>query len=147
MTAFSAFIWRFGNPLYPLLALGMPGASGILYGVQAAPVTPQPAPDEGCAGENTGLKSPLTRYRVDFIIREQDVTLQPDLQGGRSGKILIGVKAYDRDGNAINWERNKETLDIKASEYGAMQKTGMAVRPEIDLPSNMEIHLVTAVYD
>jgi hypothetical protein len=45
------------DPLYPLLALGMPGASGVLYGVQAAPVTPQPAPDESRAGENTGLKA------------------------------------------------------------------------------------------
>jgi VWFA-related protein len=135
------------DPLGALLVFGMPGASGVLYGVRAAPVTPQPAPDATHAGENLGLKSPLTRYGVDFIVRAQDVGLQPNPQGGRSGKILIGLKAFDRDGSRINWEGNMEKLDMNADDYEALQKTGIPAHLEIDLPSNMDFHLVTAVYD
>jgi VWFA-related protein len=135
------------DPLAPLLAFGMPPATGVLYGVQAAPATPQPGPAAIRAGENSGLKGPITRYDVDFIVRTQDIVMQPTPQGGRSGKILIGLKAYDRDGNAVNWEGDQEALEMKADDYDAMLKTGIAAHLEIDLPSNMAVQLVTAVYD
>ena len=84
---------------------------------------------------------------MSFIIREQDLALEPNQQGERSGKILIGLKAYDRDGKAINWEGDIETLDMKPSDSSALQQTGISAHLEIDLPSSMDINLMTAVYD
>jgi len=135
------------SPLSSLLQLGMPGATGVLYGVSAAPAASQPATDASPAGQNPNIKGPLTRYKVDFIIRAQDIAMDPDTKGRRSGKILIGLKAYDRDGNALNWEGNIETLDLSAQEYGSILKTGVPVHMEIDLPANTDIHLLTGVYD
>ena len=89
----------------------------------------------------------MTRFDVDFVVREQDIVLQPDAQGVRSGKILMGLKAYDRDGNAVNWEAITETLRISPDQYPSLEKTGLPVHLEIDLPSNVYVHLVTAVYD
>ncbi len=87
------------DPLAPLLQFGMPSATGVLYGVQVKTAATQPPPDANRAGQNAKLKAPFTRFDVDFIVREQDVILQPEPQGGRSGKILLGLKAFDHDGN------------------------------------------------
>jgi hypothetical protein len=134
-------------PLAPLLLFGMPSATGVLYGVRAEPAATQPAPGAPQAGQNATLNAPLTRFDVDFVVREQDIVLRPDAQGVRSGKILMGLKAYDRDGNAVNWEGVTETLRISPDQYPSLQKTGLPVHLEIDLPSNVYVHLVTAVYD
>jgi VWFA-related protein len=136
-----------GGPLPPLLLFGMPSATGVLYGVRAEPAATQPAPGAPLAGQNTELNAPLTRFDVDFVVREQDVVTRPDAQGVRTGKILVGLKAYDRDGNAVNWEGVTETLRIGPDQYPSIQKTGLPVHLEIDLPSNVYVRLVTAVYD
>ena len=135
------------NPLEPLLQFGMPSATGVLYGASVKASSIQPAPDAKRAGQNAQLKVPFTRFEVDFIIREQDLALLPDTKGERSGKLLIGLKAYDRDGNAVNWEGDEENLDIKPDQYSSIQKTGFPIHLEIDLPSPMDVHLVTAVYN
>jgi len=136
-----------GDPLAPLLVFGLPPASGVLYGVQAAPSTPQPAPDAALAGDNPRLKRPLTRYRVDFVMRAEDVILKLTPQGGRTGRILVGLKAYGGDGNAVNWQESMETLNVNAAAYEAVQKTGIPAHFEFDLPANTALHLVTAVFD
>ena len=92
------------DPLGPLLKLGLPGATGILYGVHAEAATVQPSSGDAHAGQNPNLKGPVTRYTVDFFVRGQDLVLNQDPQGNRSGKFLLGLKAYDHDGNALNWQ-------------------------------------------
>jgi VWFA-related protein len=135
------------GPLASLLLFGMPSATGVLYGARAKPAITQPAPGAPLAGQNAQLKAPFTRYDVDFIVREQDVVLQSEAGGMRTGKILLGLKAYDRLGNAVNWEGVTETLNIDPDQYRSFQKTGLTLHLEIDLPSNIDAHLVTAVYD
>jgi len=120
---------------HTLSVFGLPPASGVLYGVQAAPSTPQPAPDAALAGDNPRLKRPLTRYRVDFVLRAEDVILKLNPQGGRTGRILVGLKAYGGDGNAVNWQQSMETLNVNAAAYETVQKTGIPAHFEIDLPA------------
>ena len=135
------------NPLAPLLQSGMPSATGILYGVRVAPAATQPAPDAKRAGQNEKVNPPLTRFDVDLIVRAEDVVLQSSPGGGRSGRILVGLKAYDHDGNALNWEGDSENLEISPDQYSTVQEKGLPAHLEIDLPSNTNVHLVTAVYD
>jgi VWFA-related protein len=135
------------DSLAPLLQFGMPSATGILYGVRVEPAAIQPGPDARRAGQNERLDVPFTRFDVDLIVRAQDVVLQSEPQGDRTGKILVGLKAYDRDGNAVNWQGDSETLDIRPDQYSTVQDKGLPAHLEIDLPSNMNVHLVTAVYD
>lgn len=135
------------NPLMALLEYGLPGATGVLYGVAAKAGPTEEASPTNRAGANTALQGMVTRYRVDFTIRAPDVELRPKAQGGRSGRLLIGLKAYDRDGNAVNWEGDDETLDLKDTEYGALAKSGIPVHLMIDIPAKVQGHLVTAVYD
>lgn len=134
------------DPLGPLLKLGLPSATGLLYGVRVAPATPQPAPGAARAGQNPNLKGPFTRYNVDFFIRWTDVDFQTTPQGNHSGQILIGLKAYDRDGNAVNWDGGKQAMMLKPATFSAIQKSGIPADMEIDLPDE-DVLLVTGVYD
>ena len=135
------------NPLTPLLEYGLPGATGVLYGAKATARTTAPNATPQRAGENSALSGQLTRYGVDFVVRAEDVELQPSAQGERSGKLLIGLKAYDRDGKAVNWEGDEETLSLKGSEYEAIRASGIRAHLEIDLPAKFDGHFVSAVYD
>jgi VWFA-related protein len=135
------------NPLTPLLQFGMPDASGVLYGASVKASATQPTSDAKRAGQNAQLKAPTTRFDVDLVVREQDVVLQTDAGGNRTAKILIGLKAYDRAGNAVNWLGDQEILNIKPDQYSSVQKSGFLFHLEIDLPSSAYVHLATAVYD
>ena len=135
------------DPLEPLLQAGLPGATGILYGVRAERGAGEATPGDAGAGQNPNLKGPLTRYTVDFVVRSQDLDLEPQAQGDRSGKFLVGLRAYDEPGNPVNWEAEEETVDIRLDQLERIRKDGIKVQLKIDLPSAGELHLVTAVYD
>jgi hypothetical protein len=135
------------DPLAPLLQLGLPAATGILYGVRAEPAGDQPSPRDARAGQNSDLKGPVTRYIVDFFVRGQDLVLNPNAQGARSSSFLLGLKAYDRDGNALNWAANQQSVEIQPDQFDMLQRKGIPVHLTIDLPAAPGIHLVTAVYD
>jgi VWFA-related protein len=134
------------DPLLQALRLGMPGATGLLYGVRLVPAASQPAPDATRAGQNSKLKSPFTRYEVDFFLRWTDIAFQANAQGEHKGRIEVGLKAYDRDGNAVNWEGVTQDMNLQPTIFGAMQKSGVPAHMEIDLP-NEDFYLVTGVYD
>jgi VWFA-related protein len=135
------------DPLKPLLQLGLPGATGILYGVHAGLATVQPSPGEARAGQNQNLKGTVARYTVNFFIRGQDLIPDQERQGERRAKFLLGLKAYDDTGNALNWQANEETVDIEPEQLGLIRKNGIPVHLDIDVPTAGAIHLVTAVYD
>jgi VWFA-related protein len=134
------------DPLQPLLKLGLPSATGLLYAVHVEPSASQPAQDSTRAGQNPNLKAPLTRYKVNFFIRWTDVAFQSTPQGRHSGKIQVALMAYDRDGKAVNWDASSEEINLKPEAYAAIQKSGIPAEMEIDLP-NRDLDLVTGVYD
>lgn len=134
------------DPLQPLMKFGLPSTTGLLYGVRVLPATPQPASDANRAGQNPNLKEPLTRYEVGFFIRWTDVAFELTPQGNHTGKIQVALMAYDRAGDAVNWEATTQTMDIKADTFDAIQKSGVPAHLEIDLPDK-DVDLVTGVYD
>jgi hypothetical protein len=54
--------------------------------------------------------------------------------------------AYDRDGNAVNWAGVTQGMDLASKTYAAIQKSGVPVHLEIDLP-NAELYLESGDYD
>ena len=134
------------DPLRPLLLHGLPGASQLIYGVRVVPSEPQPELNATHAGMNPKLTGPVTRYDVDFMIRWKDVQLQAAPQEAHSGKIQLGLLAYDRDGNAVNWIGGTQMMNLKPENYAAIQKSGIPAHMQIDLP-NTDVYLVTGVYD
>jgi VWFA-related protein len=134
------------DPLRPLLKRGLPSATQLLYGVRVVPVNPQPAPNATHAGKNPKLTCPCTRYGVDFMIRWTDVALEKQSDNIRQGKISVGLMAYDRDGNAVNWAGAIQGMNLQPDVFTAIQKSGVPAHMEIDLP-NTGVYLETGVYD
>ena len=134
------------DPLSPSMKLGLPSATGLLFGVRVVPVTPQPVPDAKTAGQNPKLEGPLTRYSVDFFIRSTDVDLQLNPQGEQDGQIELAIVAYDRNGNPVNWDSVTQAINLKADAFDAIQTSGIPAHMEIDLPSE-DMYMVTGVFD
>ena len=135
------------DPLPPLLRFGLPDATGVLFGVSVKPSAIQPSPGESQAGQTPNPKSPCIRYTVNFVIRSEDLLSTSRPQSDRAVKFLLGLKAYDHDGNALNWQGDVETSDIQPSQYDSIRKNGISAHIDIDLPTTGDVHLVTAVYD
>lgn len=136
-----------GNPLRPLLKLGLPNETGILYGVRIEPLTPQPAPGSAKAGFNPELKGPTIRYGIDFMVRWTDVKLSPEANGAVRGKIEAGLLAYDKTGKAVNWEGGTQEMNIQPNTLEAIKRSGIPVHMELDLPADQRIVLKTGIYD
>jgi VWFA-related protein len=134
------------DPLRPLLVRGLPSATELLYGVRVIPADPQPAPNATRAGKNPKLTGPFTRYVVDFMVRWTDVKFEAAPQGAHTGRIQVGLLAYDRDGNAVNWVGASQGMNLNPEIFAAIQKSGVPAHLEIDLP-NTDVYLETGVYD
>lgn len=132
------------GPIAGLLQLGLPNSTGVLYG---ASVTPSADHGSESSGQNPQLKGPLTRYTVSFTIRAQDVSFGKAPSGQRIAKLLVAVKAYGKDGAALNWQATREAAEVSPDEYESILKTGLPVMLDIDLPAKTPAQLVTAVYD
>ncbi len=134
------------NPLSELLVYGLPNATSILYGVRVTPQPPGQIDNTQLMGENPALKGPLAIYSVDFTIRASDLDLvqQADTFQGR---ILLGLKAFDADGNAVNWLAVARNLELTASEMKEAQQSGFPAHLLIALPKTPNLHLVTAVFN
>ncbi|MGA8044303.1 MAG: VWA domain-containing protein, partial [Terracidiphilus sp.] len=145
--ASAAFKAEQTNPLEQLMGLGLPSATGLLYGVSAQPAAQQPAPDAPLAGQNWKLKGPVTRYTVAFLIRPEDIAFATGPQGQRTGKLLMEATAYGDDGEPFNWIAATQGLNLDPKTYASMQQSGITARLQIDLPQNTAVHLVTGIYD
>jgi VWFA-related protein len=136
-----------GDPIAPLLGLGLPNATGILYGASAAAVAQPAGAQAGQAGQNPGLKGPLTRYSVSFVIRAQDLSFSQAPNGERVAKLVIGLKAYGAGGAALNWQATREAAELDPAHYEAALKSGIPVTLDLELPAHTPAQIVTAVHD
>lgn len=132
--------------LLPLLQLGTPDSSQILYSMRVLPVNPQPAPDAPHAGDNLELKGPVTRYRAEFAIAEKDLRLDPAPDGTRHGQLELMMVAYNRDGKPLNLLTRKADLALTPAEYERFKGVGLQMQSEIDIPPGDSV-LRTGIYD
>ncbi len=135
------------NPLHPLMLLGMPESTQILYGIHAVPAVKQPAPVSPHMGANNKLAGRLTRYSVDFMIRWTDLRLDAGPGNTHAGKIEVQLLAYAPDGAALNWIGGTMELNLKPDIYAAVQRSGVPVHLDIDVPQGKQIVLSSGVYD
>jgi VWFA-related protein len=135
------------DPLHPLMTLGLPSATQLLYAVHVIPANPQPAPNAPRAGRNSKLTGPVRRYGVDFMIRWTDIKLDSAPDGRHTGKVQVELLAYDHDGKAINWAGGTQMMDITPDLYAAIQRSGLPAHIDIDIPADTDVYLQTGVYD
>ena len=134
------------DPLIPLIGLGMPNFSQILYKVRLSPKNPQPAPNAPRAGSNTELKPPFTRYDVEFAVSLKDIAMGLPSDAVRRGHIEVMLIAFGHDGKIVNLLKRSSKLAMDPKVYAATQTVGLQVHEEIDLPPG-DIYLRTGIYD
>jgi VWFA-related protein len=134
------------DPLLPLVKFGMPDFTQILYKIRVLPTNPQPPPEAKRLGSNPAMKGPVTRYGVDFAISEQDLRLDAAPDGVRHGAIEVMLVAYDEEGKPLNFVVTESKILMKSKVYEALEKVGLQLHKEIDVPSG-EIYLRTGIYD
>lgn len=125
---------------------GMPNLTQILFAARVVPVTPQQQPGSKIAGRNANLTGTTTRYSIDFFIRWNDVTLSPGADDTHQGRLEAGLIAWDMKGKSVNWEEGTQQMTLKPDVYAAIQKSGIPIHMEIDLP-NTDLYLKLGVVD
>ena len=63
------------------------------------------------------------------------------------GKVQVELLAYDREGQALNWQGGTLAMNLAPDMYAAIQRSGVPAHFEIDLPSDKDVFLETGVYD
>jgi VWFA-related protein len=135
-----------GDPLIPLIGLGMPNFDQILYKVQVSPKNPQPPPNAPRAGANVDLKTPVTRYDAEFAVSMQDLGMGVTSDGVRHGHIEIMLIAFDHDGTILNIVKKRSKLTLDPKVYATTQGVGLQIHEDIDVPPG-NIYLRTGIYD
>lgn len=140
-----------GDPLRPLMDHGTPGSTEILYAIGVVPSVVQPGSIRAGsgtprAGDNENLKGAVTRYRVNFTVSPEHLTLDPSPDGVRHGNIEVTLLGYDRDGNPVNWMVRMLELTMPPERYAAVQQKGLSFSMEIDVPPS-GLYLRSGVYD
>jgi VWFA-related protein len=134
------------DPLLALMRFGLPDSTQVVYKVRVLPSDPQPAADAPHAGANTEIKGPVTRYGVDYAIEAQDIALKTMPDGVRHGNIEAKLVVYDLEGKPLNYVTGKFEIVLQAKEYEEMEKIGLQLRQEIDVPAG-NVYLRTGIYD
>lgn len=145
-TTLAAGVEPDSDPLLALMGRNLPDYTQILYKALVKPADPQPAPDAPHIGSNVDLKGPVTRYAVDFAISPNDLKLDASPDGARHGNIEIVLLAYDREGKPLNFVVTKGDLNLDAKLYATVQKVGLQIHKEIDVPKGY-VFLRTGIYD
>ncbi|HKF04067.1 MAG TPA: VWA domain-containing protein [Candidatus Sulfotelmatobacter sp.] len=146
-TALSSGPKQNADPLLRLMGRNMPDYTQILYKVLVQPSNPQPPADAPRAGSNSEIKGPVTRYGIDFAVAAEDLRLEQGADAVRHGAIEIMLVAYDREGKPLNLVVGRSEIQIPAKDYANVQRGGLQIHKEIDIPKGDSAFLRTGVYD
>ncbi|MGB8474369.1 MAG: VWA domain-containing protein [Candidatus Acidiferrum sp.] len=132
--------------LLGMMRFGMPDFDQIAYQVRVAPAQPQPAASAARAGVNAGLKGPVTRYSVDYLIPVKGLKLEPGADAARHGYIELMLVAYEKNGKPLNLVMSKEEVKLPAKLYESSQNVQIHARQEIDVPVG-DVYLRAGLYE
>jgi VWFA-related protein len=133
------------DPLRPLMDRGMPSFFDLQYRAHVEPIYP-PAADTPLAGDNPGLKQPLTRYTVRFALSPDAVNLINGPDGVRRQTVEVALIAYGQNGKPLNWLVRSIGLAVRPEQMAIAQSSGIPFHFDIDVPPG-DVYLRTGVYD
>ena len=133
------------DPLLPLMGFGLPDMAQLIYKLSVNPSGANPSGSPGNAAINP--KGPTTHYTLDFGVSLYQVKLDVQPDGNRRAQLEVRVVAYDDAGKPLNMTGQQGILNFTPEAFKEVQKTGIQLHEELDLPSNIEVHLRTGVYD
>ena len=136
-----------GDPLLPLLGFGMPDFSQVIFNVHVGRVDPQPDPNSVPVGANIDRKQIAKRYRLDFAMPAQSVTLKTNADGVHEGGIEVILIAYDSAGKPMTLVGKTIRIVLPPGTYETLlQSGGFQFHEDIDLLSG-DLYLRAGIYD
>ena len=136
------------DPLQALLRRGLPDATQLIFGLTLVPSNAQPAPGAPLIGDSKDLRGPITRYSSDFTVPVDGLVFDTDSHGVRHGNVELAMVASDHDGKPLNWIVRELHLTIKPQSYSSVQKTGIKLYEDIDVPNGCQsCYLRSGIYD
>ncbi|MGA2249259.1 VWA domain-containing protein [Terracidiphilus sp.] len=133
------------DPLLPFMDLGMPQSQQVLYKLRVyqAPV------DASSAAPNAppNTQQDKTAYKVDFAINASDLSLTPDPDGTRKGKVNISLAVYDRYANVVSHEEHLVDLNFSPDAWAAVQNSGVQLHARLLVPVKGNYWLRTGIFD
>ena len=128
------------NSMTAAMEPGVPPLSQVIFEVRVlAAGDPdlrglQPTP--GAAGRPPApLKTPVTRYFVDYFIDPHQLALKDLPDGRRQAELEIAQELYDGAGKRVNSTDAGLEVTLKAAQVAVDSKSGVHVRQEIDVPA------------
>jgi VWFA-related protein len=122
------------NPLTPFMALGMPESEQIGYRVAIKPAT---EPTEGAK---------TSSYEAEFLVTVDDLKLNVDGEGTRTGTLVVGLTVYDRYGQVVNQQARRAALTLTPEVYAVVKTSGLKIKAKFEAPAG-QYWLRTGVYD
>jgi len=131
------------DPLLPLMGFGLPDMAQLIYKLSVIPSSAGPSGKSGNAVTN--LKGPTTHYKLDFGVSLYQIKLDVQPDGDRRAQLEVRAVAYDDAGKPLDMTGHRGFLNLSPEAFKEFQKSGIQLHEELDLPSNIEVHLRTGV--
>ena len=132
------------DPLLPLLGMGLPDLSQIVYTLRVSPAETQA---QKPVGVSSPAKGPTIVCALDFGISLYHMKLDALPDGRKRVQLKLRAVAYDDAGKPISLSEDQADLALPPAVFAEVQQTGIHIPLEIKLPANASVHLRTGVYD
>ena len=127
------------TPMTAAMEPGIPPLSQVIFEARVLPAG-DPAlhglrPTPGAAGKPAApLKTPVTRYFVDYSIDPHQLELKDLPDGRQQAELEITQELYDGAGQRVNSTDAGLEVTLTAAQMAVDLKSGVRVRQEIDVP-------------
>ena len=126
------------SPIVAALERGAPPLSQIAFEARVLSAkdpeakTVKAAP--GAAGE-VALKTPATRYLVDFSVDPRGLAWTALPNSGAHAELEVAMVAWDADGKRVNYSDHGYAANLSLAESLEAAKRGVPIHQELDLPA------------
>ena len=103
------------NPLLPLMTLGLPDVSQVIYKLSVNPLSANSSAKAVNAA--SALKGPITNYALDFGISLHQVKLDVLPDGNRRVNLEVRAIAYDDTGKPLNMTGQRGSLNLTPKAF------------------------------
>jgi hypothetical protein len=127
---------------------GAPGASQILFSVQATPsAATVDKITKGAKPEAKLMKAPYRSYDLLYAVDVHDVAFTASSDGVRHGSLEFAALVYDDEGELVNQSTSRISLDLPADRYAQVLARGLRVGQTIEAPDKGDYFLRVGIQD
>ena len=130
------------------MMFGAPGATQILFSVQAVPDdVPVNKLSQGSKPNSKLMKPPYRTYNLTSLVDIRDVRFSMTSDGVRHGNFEFAILVYDSDGEVVNQTSSRMSLDFPADRFAQILERGLRVGQTVEVPVKGDYFLRIGISD